>query len=68
MLTGSTLYWTQREMELVLYVSGLWRMIVLRTQGMWIGCERRIGSGTGPWVMIVEGSLCRKVCRLVGWL
>ena len=35
MPTGATLYWTQREMELVLCVSRLGRIMVLETQGMW---------------------------------
>ena len=44
MPTGATLYWTQREMYLVLCVSRLGRMMVVRTEGMWTwvgmkGCE-----------------------------
>ena len=35
MPTGATLYWTRREMDLILCVSGLWRIIVVRTEGMW---------------------------------
>ena len=33
--SGSTLYWTQREVDLVLCVSRLWIIIVVRTEGMW---------------------------------
>ena len=54
MLTGATLYWTQREMDLVLCVSRLWRIIVVRSEGMWtwVGmkdCELN-------WTL---GSVCR---------
>ena len=54
MPTGATLYWTQREVELVLCVSRLGRIIVVRTEGMWTcvgmkGCELN-------WSM---GSVCR---------
>ena len=35
MPTGATLYWTQREVYLVLCVSRLWRIIVVRTEGIW---------------------------------
>ena len=54
MPTGATLYWTQREVELVLCVSRPGRIIVVRTEGMWTwvgmkGCELN-------WSM---GSVCR---------
>ena len=55
MPTGATLYWTQREVDLVLCVSRLWRIIVVRTEGIWtwVGmkdCELN-------WSL---GSVCRR--------
>ena len=35
MPTGATLYWTRREMDLVLCVSRLGIIIVVRTEGIW---------------------------------
>ena len=65
MPTGATLYWTQREMELVLCISDLGRVMVVRTQvnGTWVG---RIVSRTRFRVVFVEQTLGRKASWLVG--
>ena len=49
-----------REVEVFFYVSGKGRMMVVRTEGM-LTCVGRIVSGSGPWIVFVEGTLCKKV-------
>ena len=68
-----TLYWTQREVELVLCVSRLGRIMVVRTEGMltWVGmkdCElNRSLDGICRTDFVAKGELvgCEELSRLL---
>ena len=73
MPSGATLYWTQREVELVLCMSRLWIIIVVRTEGMrtWVGmkdCELNWSLGSVcRREFVYEGELigCEELARLL---